>query len=96
MAEVPLREVRARHIGQLVSVRGVVTRCSEVKPLLQIATYTCEDCGFEIYQRITQRIYIPLHQCPNCAKTTGRGQLTQQTRGCKFVKVPPHVLIWLF
>lgn len=50
-----LREVRACHIGQIVKVRGIITRCTDVKPLMQVAVYTCEECGFEIYQVISIR-----------------------------------------
>jgi DNA replication licensing factor MCM7 len=45
-----IREVKASHIGQLVRISGIVTRCSDVKPLMAVAVYTCEDCGHEIYQ----------------------------------------------
>lgn len=45
-----IRLVKASNIGQLVKISGIVTRCSDVKPLMQVAVYTCEDCGFEIYQ----------------------------------------------
>ena len=45
-----IREVKASHIGQLVRIAGIVTRCSDVKPLMAVAVYTCEDCGHEIYQ----------------------------------------------
>jgi DNA replicative helicase MCM subunit Mcm2 (Cdc46/Mcm family) len=45
-----LRQVKASNIGQLVKISGIVTRCSDVKPLMQVAVYTCEECGFEIYQ----------------------------------------------
>lgn len=45
-----IREVKAEHIGELVMISGIITRCSDVKPLMQVAVYTCEDCGFEIYQ----------------------------------------------
>lgn len=48
-----IREVKASNIGQLVKISGIVTRCSDVKPLMQVAVYTCEECGFEIYQVIT-------------------------------------------
>lgn len=47
-----LREVRARDIGHLVSVQGMVTRVTDVKPLVKVATYTCDACGFEIYQEV--------------------------------------------
>lgn len=49
----PIRTVKASHIGKLVQVRGIVTRCTEVKPMLQVATYTCDQCGAETYQPVS-------------------------------------------
>lgn len=54
-----IREVKASYIGQLVRISGIVTRCSDVKPLMQVAVYTCEDCGFEIYQ-VTSHVILEL------------------------------------
>lgn len=51
-----IREVKASNIGQLVKISGIVTRCSDVKPLMQVAVYTCEECGFEIYQVFTVQV----------------------------------------
>lgn len=53
-----IREVKASNIGQLVKISGIVTRCSDVKPLMQVAVYTCEECGFEIYQVINKQICL--------------------------------------
>lgn len=53
-----LREVKASNIGQLVKISGIVTRCSDVKPLMQVAVYTCEECGFEIYQVINKQNFF--------------------------------------
>jgi DNA replication licensing factor MCM7 len=78
--------VRAQHIGQLVTVTGIVTRCSEVKPLLLWATYTCDVCGWDSYQRITHKTFMPLTVCPVCAAQKKYGSLVLQTRGSKFVK----------
>jgi hypothetical protein len=50
MKVIPLREIRAKHIGKLVKVRGIVTRITEVKPHVIIAAYTCDGCGCEIFQ----------------------------------------------
>lgn len=47
---VKLRQVKAEHIGQLVSMKAIVTRVGDVRPLMQVVTYTCDDCGYEIYQ----------------------------------------------
>jgi len=85
---VPLREVKAASIGQLVTVRGIATKVSEVKPLLSVGTYTCESCGYEIYQEITGTAYMPLCECPSgrCKINNDAGKLLFQTRGSKFVK----------
>ena len=47
-----VREVKADCIGKLVTVRGIVTRATEVKPVMTVATYTCDQCGAESYQPV--------------------------------------------
>ncbi|KMT09959.1 hypothetical protein BVRB_5g121750 [Beta vulgaris subsp. vulgaris] len=83
-----IREVKASYIGQLVRISGIVTRCSDVKPLMQVAVYTCEDCGFEIYQEVTARIFMPLFECPSkrCKTNNTKGNLILQLRASKFLK----------
>lgn len=49
----PIRDVKAEYVGKLVTVRGVVTRCTEVKPMMVVATYTCDHCGAETYQPVS-------------------------------------------
>ena len=39
--------------GKLVTVKGVVTRVTEVKPMMQVATYTCDQCASETYQPVS-------------------------------------------
>lgn len=48
-----IRNVKAEDIGKLVVVRGIVTRCTEVKPIMSVATYTCDRCGAESYQPVS-------------------------------------------
>ena len=48
----PVRDVKADNIGKLVVVRGIVTRSTEVKPVVEVATYTCDKCGAESYQPV--------------------------------------------
>ncbi|KAJ3681333.1 hypothetical protein LUZ60_015822 [Juncus effusus] len=83
-----IREVKASNIGQLVKISGIVTRCSDVKPLMQVAVYTCEDCGFEIYQEVTARTFMPLFECPSsrCKLNKVKGNLILQQRASKFLK----------
>lgn len=55
---VPIRDVKAEHIGQLVTVRGVVMRSTEVKPMMLVATYCCDMCGAETYQPVCLKDFI--------------------------------------
>jgi DNA replication licensing factor MCM7 len=47
-----VREIGADLVGKLVKVRGVVIRSTEVKPLANVITYTCDTCGSETYQPV--------------------------------------------
>ena len=58
-----LRDVKADNIGQLVTIKAMVTRVSDVKPLVTVATYTCDTCGYELYQTVNSRSYTPLTEC---------------------------------
>ncbi|KAJ1454692.1 minichromosome maintenance protein [Pelagophyceae sp. CCMP2097] len=98
----PLREMRAADIGRLVRVRGIVTRATDVKPLVEVVTYTCDDCGYEVYHDVSaRRDFLPLQQCTSkrCRENKMRGRLHAQTRASKFVKyqelrlqeLPEHV-----
>ncbi|GAA5848499.1 hypothetical protein JCM8547_004532 [Rhodosporidiobolus lusitaniae] len=81
-----VRQVRGAHLGKLITVRGIVTRVSEVKPLLQVNAYTCDSCGAEIFQDVQGRKVTPLDACISevCQQNQSRGQLYMQTRASKF------------
>jgi len=83
-----VREINASYIGSLVTLKGMVTRVSEVKPKIIVATYTCDNCPFETYQEVLSKSFSPLTQCasPHCVKNGISGRLYLQTRGSKFVK----------
>lgn len=83
-----VRHVKAKHIGKLVTLAGVVTRTTEVKPVLQVATYVCESCSAETYQPIGNLNFMPLERCQSeeCKTNRVTGRLHLQTRGSKFVK----------
>ncbi|KAF5303013.1 hypothetical protein FQR65_LT08342 [Abscondita terminalis] len=83
-----IREVKAINVGKLVTIRGIVTRCTEVKPILCVSTYTCDQCGAETYQCINSLTYMPVIMCPSedCTVNKSGGRLYPQTRGSKFVK----------
>ncbi|KAI3388373.1 hypothetical protein SNEBB_003733 [Seison nebaliae] len=83
-----VRSVRAHHIGRLIKVRGVIIRASEVSPLIQVATYTCDQCGAETYQPISGMSFNQLSDCPSqdCTMNKSGGKLLLQTRGSKFIR----------
>ncbi|XP_048476043.1 DNA replication licensing factor MCM7 isoform X1 [Rhincodon typus] len=83
-----IRDVKAESIGKLVTVRGIVTRTTEVKPMMVVATYTCDQCGAETYQPIQSPTFMPLIMCPSreCQTNKSGGRLYLQSRGSKFIK----------
>ncbi|GFR21475.1 DNA replication licensing factor mcm7-B [Trichonephila clavata] len=86
--QLSVREVKAEHIGKLITVRGIVTRCTEVKPMLVVSTYTCDQCGAETFKPINSLSFMPLINCESetCRLEKSGGRLYLQTRGSKFIK----------
>lgn len=84
---VALRSVRSSHVGRLVTVSGVVTRVTEVKPKVVAAVYVCHSCGYEVYQEVTGRSYMPIMTCPtNNHATAADAQLMPNYTACKYTK----------
>lgn len=50
-----LRNVVATDLGKLVTVKCIVVRASDIKPICVVATYTCDQCGYELYQEVRAR-----------------------------------------
>ncbi|KYQ91933.1 MCM family protein [Tieghemostelium lacteum] len=87
----PIRKIKSEHIGALVTLTGIVTRVTDVKPMVTVALYTCDQCDAEIFQEITAREFMPIVMCTSkdCAQNSigkSAGSLTIQTRGSKFIK----------
>ncbi|KAI1757191.1 MCM2/3/5 family-domain-containing protein [Xylaria castorea] len=65
-----VRSLRAKNIGQLLSISGTVTRTSEVRPELSLATFNCAACHSVVYNveqtfRYTEPTQCPNHECGN-------------------------------
>ncbi|KAH9994903.1 DNA replication licensing factor mcm7 [Xylariaceae sp. FL0662B] len=82
-----VRQVRGEHLGHLITIRGIATRVSDVKPVVQVGAYTCDRCGCEIFQPVNDRQYAPLSSCPSkeCKENQSKGQLFQSSRASKFL-----------
>ena len=83
-----MREVRAESIGSMVRLRGLVTRITQVKPLLHVAAYSCSQCSEETFKVIETPTFLPRTTCESqqCKAAPRPGTLTLQTRGSKFMK----------
>ncbi|KAI9504691.1 MCM2/3/5 family-domain-containing protein [Coemansia spiralis] len=83
-----VREIGATQIGHLVTVRGIVTRVSDVRPSMVVAAYLCDACGSEVFQEVKARQFLPLTQCQSarCVDNRSRGKLHRQTRGSRFLR----------
>ena len=67
-----VRQLRTDSIGKLLSISGTVTRTSEVRPELYLATFVCEFCGaivpnVEQIFRYTEPTQCPTLTCMNQA-----------------------------
>ena len=85
---VEIRKVNASTIGKLISVKGIVTKSSAVKPLMQVATYVCTMCSSETYQPINGLTFTPLEFCQSkeCKTNKTGGRLNLQNRASKYTK----------
>ncbi|KAI9668145.1 MAG: Mcm2-7 hexameric complex component [Bathelium mastoideum] len=82
-----VRQVKGEHLGHLITVRGITTRVSDVKPSVQVNAYSCDICGSEVFQPVTTKQFAPLIDCPSdeCKNNNSKGQLFLSTRASKFL-----------
>merc|ERR1719182_1098469 len=83
-----LRGITASFVGSLVQLDCLVVRISQVKPKVEVVTYTCDVCGAEIFQSVEGENYTPPKECPSlkCKDNKQAGKLNSNMRTCKFVK----------
>ncbi|WP_123535390.1 minichromosome maintenance protein MCM [Halosimplex salinum] len=63
-----IREIRADHRGQLISVQGIVRKATDVKPKITQAAFECQRCG--TLTRIPQQSgdFQEPHECQGCER----------------------------
>ncbi|OII77517.1 DNA replication licencing factor MCM7 [Cryptosporidium andersoni] len=88
MPVTPLRQVRADFVGGYVRMECIVTRVANVKPRIQVVSYTCEICGANIWQAVEGPSYMPLFDCQSttCKNNKRTGNLRCNIKECKFIK----------
>lgn len=69
--EVSPRDLNSSHLGKLVKVYGIVTRCSLVRPKLVKSVHYCPDTGVTVsreYRDITALTGLPTGERPRMAR----------------------------
>lgn len=69
------------------TVQGVVTHCTDVKPLISVATYLDITSGVEMFQEVLGPVFTPVDKTSKTAKEANpKGEPTLQMRGSKLIK----------
>lgn len=62
-----LRSLRCEILGEMISIRGQVTRTSDVRPELTLAAFKCNECGNIINGVKQQFRYTQPNKCPSAS-----------------------------
>ena len=63
-----IREIRARHRGQLLSVQGLVRKTTDVRPKITEAAFECQRCGTLTRIPQTGGDFQEPHECQGCER----------------------------
>lgn len=78
-----MRGIRAEGVGKLISLKGTITRTSQVRPELLFGTFKCDECG-QVVEGIEQQFkYTPPGTCQNAS--CGGSSFTLDAENSKFV-----------
>ncbi|MEZ0344989.1 MAG: minichromosome maintenance protein MCM [Infirmifilum sp.] len=90
---VKIRDIRAKHLGQLLAIEGIVTKISPVKHELVLGVFKCKTCGYE--QEVVQEAegYTRPTFCPKCEEEGRKSQgFVLVIEKSKFVDIQKFVL----
>ena len=63
-----IRAIRAHHRGQLLAVRGIVRKATDVRPKIQQAAFECQRCGTLTRIPQTGGDFQEPHECQGCER----------------------------
>ncbi|PSP71104.1 AAA family ATPase [Halobacteriales archaeon QH_9_66_26] len=63
-----IREIRARHRGQLLSVQGTIQKATDVRPKITEAAFECQRCGTLTRIPQTGGDFQEPHECQGCER----------------------------
>ena len=80
-AKIEVRQIRAKHLGRLVAIEGMVRKATAPRPRLVYARYTCAKCEAEVWVRQNGMIQKEPLLCPNesCNKSAPRFNLDEKS-----------------
>lgn len=80
--EIPVRDIRAKEVNELISVEGIVSKATDVNPKLRLAVFRCKECG-EMYERIQMDEEL---ETPNgCECGAGANKLEVELRSSEMI-----------
>lgn len=80
----PIGRIRSRHVGEIVTVEGVVIDVDAVQARAQVATWECSACGDAFQSTVDQEILAEASRCNQCE---GEGTMSISTDRSKLVDV---------
>ncbi|PSQ43354.1 XRE family transcriptional regulator, partial [Halobacteriales archaeon QS_9_68_42] len=63
-----IRDIRARHRGQLIAVTGIVRKATDVRPKVTEAAFECQRCGTLTRIPQTSGEFHEPHECQGCER----------------------------
>ncbi|MFB0544917.1 MAG: Minichromosome maintenance protein MCM, partial [Asgard group archaeon] len=84
-----LRALRAIHLGKLISIDGILTRVTIVKPLLTEGAFKCGFCSEEVYIEQERGRFTKPSKCPNptCLKSGAFKLLQEESKYIDWQKI---------
>jgi len=66
---IPVRQLRAEHLGRFIAIRGLIKKASEVRPKLQVGAFQCLRCDHTEYVEQDEHLTFKEPQgCSQCEK----------------------------
>jgi len=63
-----IREIRSRHVGQLLAVQGIIRKATDVRPKIEEAAFECQRCGTLTYIPQSSGDFQEPHECQGCER----------------------------
>ena len=88
-SRVEIRDLRAKHVGRLVSVEGLVRKATEVRPKITDALFQCLRCGHVIKEAQEGLFFKEPMECykeqDGCGRSAGSTKFKLLTEESRFV-----------